>query len=195
MAGAVKSAYVDTNLVSGIRRRDRGTEQAPLNRLFDAHDEGRIALVTSPVTRRELSALPPERYAADEKTYRRLGELAQIEEQPLTHLQPITARSGAKGPLPIRVPDFAFLDDLLTDRADAEHIFQAHANGIDYFVTTDDKTILSQRAAIEAKLPIRLRRPSEVVAEVSLGTRPTVRQLFRGVRARVARRWGVFRSN
>jgi hypothetical protein len=194
MASPVKSAYVDTNLVSGIRRQDRGTEQAALNRLFDAHDEGRIALVTSPVTKRELSALPAHRFAADEKTYQWLRELPQIEEQPLMHVQPITARPGVKGPLPIRVPDFAFLDDLLKDRPDAEHVFQAHASGIDYFVTTDEKTILNQRAAIEAKLPIRLRRPSEVVTEASLGTRPTMRQLFGRIRASAIRRWSRFRS-
>ncbi|HUG64041.1 MAG TPA: hypothetical protein VMK83_02370 [Gaiellaceae bacterium] len=89
-------AYVDTNLVSAIRRQDRGDEQDALNQLFDAYDNGKVTLVTSPVTKRELAALPAERYAADEVTYRRLGELPEIEPAPLMMLQPITARPGTK---------------------------------------------------------------------------------------------------
>jgi hypothetical protein len=53
------SAYLDTNLVSGIRNQDLGPEQEPLRRVLAAGKQGTLALVTSPVTQEEIQKLPP----------------------------------------------------------------------------------------------------------------------------------------
>ena len=54
---------------------------------------------------------------------------------------------------------------------DVQHIFQAARNGIDYFVTCDQKSILRHVQAVEAEVPIKLRSPSQLIAELDAAAR------------------------
>jgi hypothetical protein len=46
-------------------------------------------------------------------------------------------------------------------RKDAEHLTQAICNHSDVFLTRDEKSIIKHRAKIEARFPIKVRKPSE----------------------------------
>ena len=48
------------------------------------------------------------------------------------------------------------------DHRDAQHVAQAISSKCDVFLTRDDATILNCTAAIEARFPIRLRKPSDL---------------------------------
>lgn len=64
--------------------------------------------------------------------------------------------------------DLAGLREILPDREDADHVFQAIKAGLDYFITCDKRTILAYASQIESRFPIRLRLPSDLVKELGL---------------------------
>jgi predicted nucleic acid-binding protein len=49
---------------------------------------------------------------------------------------------------------------------DAQHLAQAISNGADVFLTRDEEHFVSQRHAIEAQFKIKIRLPSEALAEI-----------------------------
>ena len=49
------SIYLDNNGVSAMARDDMPSESEALNRLLAAYSEGRVALVTSEITLREIN--------------------------------------------------------------------------------------------------------------------------------------------
>jgi predicted nucleic acid-binding protein len=51
-------------------------------------------------------------------------------------------------------------------KPDAQHLAQAISNNADVFLTRDEEHFISQRATIEAQLKIKIRLPSEVLAEI-----------------------------
>lgn len=80
----------------------------------------------------------------------------------------VQAGSGLFGPVVVTASDLAALRAILPDENDARHLFQAIGNGVDYFVTRDERTILSRSAAIERQFAIRVRLPSRLVADLGL---------------------------
>src|SRR5882724_10370001 len=158
------TAYLDANLIIGIRKRDLGSEQSPLSRLLKAHKQGALRLVTSRETQKEIEKGTPE-HDGDEDIYALLADVPVVEGESLV-LPVITNRGGSQrvGPLVVVTDDLAFLRATLPDAADADHVFQAISNGVDYFVTFDSKTILRYAPAIECKYDIRLRLPSALAA-------------------------------
>ena len=166
---SIPTAYLDANLIIGIRKRDLASEQAPLSRLLKAHKQGTLSLVTSPETRREIEKRTPV-HDGDEDIYALLADVPVAEGESLVP-RPVTNLGGSRliGPVVvISNDDLAFLRATLPDALDANHVFQAISNGVDYFVTADSRTILRHAPAIESKYGIRLRLPSALVAEVGL---------------------------
>jgi predicted nucleic acid-binding protein len=49
---------------------------------------------------------------------------------------------------------------------DAQHLAQAISNGADVFLTRDEEHFVSQRQTIEAQFGIKIRLPSEALAEL-----------------------------
>jgi len=164
----IPSAYLDTNLVSGIRKQDLGAEQQALRRILGAHKQGTLALVTSHVTHEEIQALPPGSVReAHEDIYALLTDVPVVDEG-LLMPRVVRAGSGPFGPVIVTDSDLASLRAILPDENDARHLFQAMRNGVDYFVTADKRTILSRATAIEQQFAIRVRLPSKLVAELGL---------------------------
>jgi hypothetical protein len=52
---------------------------------------------------------------------------------------------------------------MLPHRDDARHVFRAIKNGSGYFITTDEESILNRAAEIEARFPILVRLPSQLI--------------------------------
>ncbi len=107
--------YLDTNLVSGIRKQDLGAEQEPLRRLLIAHKQGTLELVTSPVTQEEIQRLPAGGREPHDEIYSLLTDVPVAAEEPLTVVGPVTAGPGLKGPIPTTDKDLAALRDILPD--------------------------------------------------------------------------------
>ena len=163
------SAYLDANLIIGIRKRDLGSEQSPLSRLLKAHKQGVLRLMTSCETRKKIEKRTPV-HEGDEDIYALLADVPVVEGESLV-LPVITNRGGSRllGPVAVVKDDnLAFLRATLPDAADADHVFQAISNGVNYFITADSKTILRHAPAIERKYDIRLRLPSALAAELGL---------------------------
>jgi hypothetical protein len=90
----VPRAYLDTNLVSGIRKQDLGSEQQALRRILGAHKQGTIALVTSRVTHEEIQGLPPGAVReAHEDIYALLSDVPLADEE---FLMPRVVRAGRR---------------------------------------------------------------------------------------------------
>jgi len=58
-------------------------------------------------------------------------------------------------------PMLAKLSTLLSDEADARHLYQAARNDVKYFITTDARTILCRKAEIEAISQVIAVSPTE----------------------------------
>jgi hypothetical protein len=84
-------------------------------------------------------------------------------------VQPTTNRSASSRILGWFLPD-RHAGDAAATRSGSErrrHLVHALKAGCDFFVTTDDKTIVSKRAAVEARFSLKIRKPSELVAELA----------------------------
>jgi predicted nucleic acid-binding protein len=158
------SAYLDTCLVIGLAKEDlRRVEQAALDELTNMWGDGRLKLVTSDVTHEEILHVPEGVRTRHDATLERLATIPTVAE---AIPRVVTNRPGSRivGPLPH--PDMAELRTLLRDDADARHLFQAIQGDVDFFVTDDQRSIVSKAAEIEARHSIKLRLPSALVAEL-----------------------------
>jgi hypothetical protein len=157
-------AYLDTCLVSGLAERDiRPVELEALRTLLRAHKARRIALVTSHVTHEEIGRMSEAKRAPHEDVYALLEDLPEAVESRRLASLPLLLNSVT------RDDDlFAELKTMVPDLDDARHLFQAIKNGADYFVTDDERTIVSRADKIEAHYPIKVRLPSQLVAELAL---------------------------
>src|SRR2546428_2771020 len=95
------SAYLDANLIIGIRKRDLGSEQSPLSRLLKAHKKGVLSLMTSCETRKEIEKRTPV-HEGDEDIYALLADVPVVEGESLV-LPVITNRGGSRllGPVAV----------------------------------------------------------------------------------------------
>ena len=75
--------------------------------------------------------------------------------------QTLSAAPGPKSPAVVQDAE------ILKRRIDAQHVYYAVKSECAYFVTTDKKTILSRAGKLEAKFPIKLRKPSALVLELA----------------------------
>jgi hypothetical protein len=73
-------------------------------------------------------------------------------------------------PLVSDVQDECLVEKLETQlglpKPDAQHLAQAISNNADVFLTRDEEHFISQRRTIEAQFKIRIRLPSEALAEI-----------------------------
>jgi predicted nucleic acid-binding protein len=161
-----EKAYLDNCLVGVLVKGELPEELAAIHELINLWHAGRIRLVTSPVTMEEIARVPEEHRAPHEAIYAFLEKVPTIDEDVLFP-SIISAAPGPKGPVVVQDADLGWLDSILRDRDDARHLFQAFKNECSYFVTTDVRTILSRTPEIEGKFPIKLRRPSQLVAELA----------------------------
>ena len=158
------TAYFETSIVSGFARKQMSEqEQAATVRLFELWHEERVSLVTSSVTNDELDLVPPEHRPEHEAVYACLRKIPTVDEQTVWP-RAVKAGSQVYPPAVVNDPDFGPLQELLRDRPDALHIFQALKNGVDYLVTRDEATILVHAAELEAHFGVRVVLPSALVA-------------------------------
>ena len=151
-------AYLDTCIVSGLAKSDlSSTEQEALNEILDFHDAGSVELCVSAEVEDELSEIPNEDREPHLQVFRRFRDLPRIKK-----IGGIT-RLGLLG-LPTSNPRRRMLNRLKEaglDKTDAMHVFIATTNKVEYFVTTDKRTILRYADKVKEASGIQATLPSE----------------------------------
>ena len=157
----IPTVYLDTCVVSGIASNDLSDkEQNALSELLRLYKEQSLRLVTSATTHDEISKIPPEHRAKHEDMYNLLSD---VQVAPVGGL----SRLGPHG-LAVTNPDWSLWGDLtnLLSEKDAKHVYHAIKNRIEYFVTTDHRTILHHKKNIWGRFRIYVLWPSEAVSRL-----------------------------
>ena len=114
-----------------------------------------VSLVSSTVAREELEKIPAQHR---EPHLARHSLLGQLSSGLTTWIYPTTS-------VAITDPVYQALTELLPNRPDAEHVFQAHSSNATTFLTTDEKTILRSRDRIRDISGVNVMLPSESIAQ------------------------------
>ncbi len=158
-------AYLDTSVVSAIGKDDMPAESAALMQLLEASDAGKLKLMTSEVTRREIELLEGQHRRNVEVVYRLLKKVRFIEAQELVGFRSQwRPQGGFAWPLIDDEPVWAKLLQMGLDRTDAHHLMVAIRAGCEVFLTCDED-FLRRRAEIEREFHIRVKKPSELARE------------------------------
>jgi predicted nucleic acid-binding protein len=170
MSPKLPKGYLDTCLVSGMAERDLPpVELKALQEVLQARKAGRIALVTSHVTRQELERMSDDKRQRHAVIYMLLADVPTASEgyssAPLG-AAPLGATVLGGGP-GYEDPVLAELKRILPDVDDARHLLQAIKNEVDYFITADQRTIVSRASVIESHYAIKVRLPSQVLPDLT----------------------------
>jgi hypothetical protein len=158
----VPGAYLDNCIVSGLANEDLGTELEALYELLEHRKHGRLDVVTSHVTHEELErASADSRHGLRQVVYFLLADVPAVPEARHNSRMLLMGVGGGTR----EDARFTQLKEVLPDVDGARHVFQVIANGLDYFVTVDARTVLRHRRELE-RLGIRALKPSELVAEL-----------------------------
>ena len=151
-------AYLDTCIVSGLAKSDlSSTELEAFNKILDLHDAGSVELFTSAEVADELSAIPEKHRESHLEVFERFLDLPRIEKiGGVTRLGPM----GLPTSNPLRKMRNR-LKEAGLDETDAMHVFIATTNRVEYFVTTDKKTILRYADQIKEASGIKAVLPSD----------------------------------
>jgi hypothetical protein len=162
--------YCDTDtLLHNVKQHnDAKTEREldALETLLADHKAGKVIMFRSNVNLRETEDTPdPQQRHELREDFEGLTPIANDEK----FLGSFSVPGGGTNVMVSDVQDEAIRDELrqmgLKPR-DAEHVTQAICNHCDEFLTRDQKSIIKHRTKIEARFPIKVRKPSELVAEI-----------------------------
>jgi hypothetical protein len=158
-------AYLDNNIVGAIAKDDHPAESEALDRLLKAKDEGKVDLVTSEVTLREIEAYQDKsRRPPVERTFRLLQKIPIVRWDELVDMHSYgDARTWITAPMIQNDPDYSALLALGLETVDAQHMFVATKRGCNVFLTCD-KGILRRSPDIEKRFGLIVQKPSDFIA-------------------------------
>jgi hypothetical protein len=156
----VLSAYLDTCLVSGLAKEDlRADEAQALLEVLKLQRSGRIQVVTSDVTAKEIERIPREHRIRHEVIYNLLAALPMASRHSTNSGLMLMGVGGGSREHPIA----AALKRILPDEPDVDHLYQASRNNVQYFVTVDDRTIRRYAKEVKAACGVEVVFPSELL--------------------------------
>jgi hypothetical protein len=166
----VLKIYCDSDtLLHNIKRHQTPKVQEELNaleKLLAHHKTGKIIMLRSRVNLREMEATKdPQDRQKLKGDYESMTPIAKDEKV----LGSYSVPGGGTNVMVSDVQNETMRDELLQiglERRDAEHLTQAICNHCDVFLTRDEKSIIRHRTKIEGRFPIKVRKPSELVAEI-----------------------------
>jgi predicted nucleic acid-binding protein len=160
--------YLDNNVVSAITWHDCDAVEIDAIEMIRAwHNAGKIVLVTSRHTVREMERAPAER---QDKLKSKVATMGIVDDDHRIHGFHTEAdrRTCTSYPLVSDVVDptlFAALKTAGLDNNDGKHLMYAAHNQADVFLTLD-KDFLGRKLALENLCPKkRIQKPSEFVGE------------------------------
>jgi predicted nucleic acid-binding protein len=158
--------YLDTNLIIGLAEGDLAPkEMSALEHLLQRHKSRGIRLCTSHVAIEELARRESGPERLQHVIYMLLEDVPAIDEQ--FQAAPMFGSMVLGVGAPIVIDEMLGKLNRILSEDDARHIFHAARNGIDYFVTCDSDTILKRARKVEPVAGIRLRSPSQLVADLA----------------------------
>ena len=161
-------AYLDTNIVMAIAKDDYPEESEALDKLLELSDGGEVEIVASELTRREIEPYKGEQSKNIQRVYRLLGKVNFLENHRLLGFHSQWDRyGGVSYPLIEDNPISSALRQMGLERNDAHHLMLAIRAECEAFLTCDEKTILSRRATIEDRFPIKVMKPSELLLQLT----------------------------
>ncbi len=144
---------------------DAPDQSEALDQLLAAFKEGKVDLVTSEVTRREIDAYQGPRRPAFEEKFRLLNEVPIVRWDELVGINAqIDEHTMINTPMIQNDPTYDKLRALGVKTVDAQHVFVAAKNACAVFLTCD-KGILTRSAGIETLCSVAVQKPSDFVAE------------------------------
>lgn len=161
----MQTGYLDNCIVpSGVVRKQLPPDEAAaLRELERRRTADEIALYTSHVTKEEIAKTPAEHRQPLDDLYEMYENVPAMEEELRMPRRLGSLRSGfTSGPI-VRDEALGRLLSILPDELDARHIYQAAQNGLDYFITRDEETILKYAAEIRSAVGIQALLPTELL--------------------------------
>jgi predicted nucleic acid-binding protein len=156
--------YLDSNIVSAIAKDDEPAEAAALDRLLEAKDEGKVRLVTSELTLREINAYQGHRHPQLVRTFRLLEKVPIVRWDDLVGMHSYgDKRTWITTPLIENDADYSALLTLGLKTVDAQHVFVAWKQACDRFLTCDGG-ILHRSRDIQKRFALIAQKPSVFVA-------------------------------
>lgn len=164
------TAYLDTCVVSGLAKSDLPKDDLrALRRILEARKRGQVEVVTSPVTKKEINQIPDHHRSSHEILYNLLQDVPEAKTHRTSGLSLVGVGGG-----PRQDPLLTALKGVLPDPSDAEHVFQATRNDVQYFITTDVRTLVRHTEAIQSLCGIKIVTP--VQFKQLLDVTPTTRR-------------------
>ena len=161
---SILNAYLDTSIISGLAKEDlKDNELEALLVILKQHKNGNVVLVTSPIAKEEIERIPESYRRKHEIIYNLLSDLSVAKEVQIYSggMMGLGLGLGLGGGGRRIHLMYEELSALLPDKSDARHIFQAAMNNIQYFLTTDARTILSYREKISQIAKVEAVNPLE----------------------------------
>jgi len=150
-------AYLDTCIISGIAKEDLKSDQlAAVFELLRLHKERVIQLVTSDMVKAEIDRIPAQFRSRHESIYNLLEDVSSFVSG--TGMSPIGLPMMSRHQSRLRA-----MQAVLPDRLDARHVFAAWRHGLEYFVTTDESTIVRFRTELDGQFNVRAMLPTELL--------------------------------
>jgi hypothetical protein len=158
------NAYLDTSIVSGLAKEDLKEEELDaLLGILKQHKQGNVLLVTSKIVQDEINKIPEAYRRRHEIIYNLLMGVPVATEFKIYTGGGLSLGLGLSlgGGGKIPHPKYTELCKLLPDKADAMHIFQATMNNVQFFLTTDRRTILAYKEEITRISQVKAVNPME----------------------------------
>jgi len=157
------AAYLDTCVISGcVKNELKASERVAFEAILTAYLNNKIDLLRSAIVEQEIAAIP-ECYRAPHQTL--LLSLLSIPVPPVGGLTRVGSGMFAMAN-PKRLL-WRRLSDVLPDENDQRHLFVAACNRVRFFITIDNRTILSRRLKVYEACGVEPVTPAEFVAHVS----------------------------
>jgi predicted nucleic acid-binding protein len=159
--------YLDNDVVSAIGKGDVSpSEVAILGELLVLFEAGKLDLVTSSVTAKEIARYKGSARLDIEQVYERLEKVPFIEDHEVLGFHSHWDRFGGESyPLVQDDPTSSALRKMQVGRTDAHHLMVAIRAGCDRFITYD-RGILNKNHQIETAFAIKAMRPGELLTEL-----------------------------
>lgn len=154
--------YLDNSVVSARGKREAAADLVAVEAIYQLHEKGRLRLVTSEMTHREINKLNGSNRASVEAVYEHLAKVPFIEASILVGIKSWWGKYGGwNSPIFDEEPLLRAIMALGLGQSDSQHVMIAARNKCDIFLTFDRKTILRFSAELEKLLPMRFRSPTE----------------------------------
>ena len=158
-----RPAYLDTCVISALAKGELSpADSAGFVAISRAVDRSDLTLCASTVAKREIDQIPQ---AFRQTHLTEYNALRILRGSASTNWIDDRAASPTFGQPRIH-PTFDGFTKVVSDRADAEHLFQAKVNGVTDFITTDRRTILNKAPQLRAAFGINAYSPAEYHALV-----------------------------